>query len=479
MTEENTAETQGVGDTQESELDRIAGAEREVTSTPESETTTETTEIALGIWEQVVAFGESLLRPWAFYQVLIALGLLAVSLALTKLIKPRFYAWLKSREGWSKLRYRYAMMVHRRMPLFLFNFLIWFTVWMMQAVTWPSRSYLLVGLANLALAWLVVVAVLRVVQNTTLRTFLRYGAWIWVTLVLTGLRDDAVQLMDSMALVFGESRLSLWMIAQAVVLLGLTFAITRLLSRQADARLKRSEDISPSMRVLFGKLLQVFLYTAAFFVGLRIIGFDLKGLAFLTGFIGVGLGFGLQKVVSNLVSGLIIVMDKSIKPGDVISLGETFGWINSLGARYISVVTRDGKEFLIPNEDLITNQVVNWSHSDSYVRLDIFFGTAYGDDPHVVRKVAIEAAKSVGRVLHYPNTPVCHIVGFGDSSVDYIPRFWIEDPTGGLTNIRGNVYLALWDAFHEHGISLPFPQREVRMLEERAPIPAAPTPSPD
>ncbi len=466
MAEENTTETQGIGDTQESELDRIAGAEREVASQPPAEDTTETTEIALGIWEQLVAFGESLLRPWAFYQVVIALGLLGLSFAIAAWLKPRFYAWLKSREGWSKLRYRYAMMVHRRMPLFVFNLLIWFTVWLMQAATWPSRSYLLVGLANLAMAWLVVVAVLRVVQNTTLRAFLRYGAWIWVTLVLTGLRDDAVQLMDSMALVFGESRLSLWMIAQAVVLLGLTFAITRLLSRQADARLKRSEDISPSMRVLFGKLLQVFLYTAAFFVGLRIIGFDLKGLAFLTGFIGVGLGFGLQKVVSNLVSGLIIVMDKSIKPGDVISLGETFGWINSLGARYISVVTRDGKEFLIPNEDLITNQVVNWSHSDSYVRLDIFFGTAYGDDPHVVRKVAIEAAKSVQRVLHYPNTPVCHIVGFGDSSVDYILRFWIEDPTGGLTNIRGNVYLALWDAFHEHGISLPFPQREVRMLED-------------
>lgn len=474
MAEENTTESQTVGDTQETELDRIAGAEREVAATPPSDSTTETTEIALSIWDQVVDFGESLLRPWAFYQVLIALGLLALAYALAAVIKPRFYAWLKTREGWSKLRYRYAMMVHRRMVLIVFNGLVWFTVWAMRAVTWPSRSYLLVGLANLALAWLVVVVVLRVVQNTTLRTVLRYGAWIWVTLVLTGLVDDAVRLMDSMALQFGETRISLWMIAQAVVLLGLTFAATRLLSRQADARLMRSEDISPSMRVLFGKLLQVFLYTAAFFVGLRIIGFDLNGLAFLTGFIGVGLGFGLQKVVSNLVSGLIIVMDKSIKPGDVISLGETFGWINSLGARYISVVTRDGKEFLIPNEDLITNQVVNWSHSDAYVRLDIYFGTAYGDDPHLVRKVAIEAAKSVKRVLHYPNTPVCHIVGFGDSSVDYILRFWIEDPTGGLTNIRGNVYLALWDAFHEHGISLPFPQREVRMLDYKE-APTTPT----
>ena len=177
----------------------------------------------------------------------------------------------------------------------------------------------------------------------------------------------------------------------------------------------------------------------------------------------MGLGFGLQKVVSNLVSGVILLLDRSIKPGDVISLGETFGWINSLGARYVSITTRDGKEYLIPNEDLITGQVVNWSHSNDYVRLDIYFGTAYADDPHEVRRIAIEASQKVERVLSFKK-PVCHIVGFGDSSVDYILRFWISDPTGGLTNIRGNVYLALWDAFKEHGISIPFPQREVRLL---------------
>ena len=173
-----------------------------------------------------------------------------------------------------------------------------------------------------------------------------------------------------------------------------------------------------------------------------------------------------RKVVSNLVSGVIILLDKSIKPGDVISLGETFGWINSLGARYVSVVTRDGREYLIPNEDLITGQVVNWSHSNDFVRLDIYFGTSYDDDPHLVRRVAIEAVGSLDRVLSNPKAPVCHIVGFGDSSVDYILRFWIEDPTGGLTNIRGAVYLALWDAFQAHEISIPFPQREVRVLKD-------------
>ena len=251
----------------------------------------------------------------------------------------------------------------------------------------------------------------------------------------------------------------------ALVVIGALFTLARLISTTTAANIRKNEDISPSMQVLAVKGLQLALYGCAFFLGVKAVGIDLTGLAVLSGAIGVGLGFGLQKVVSNLVSGVIILLDKSIKPGDVISLGDTFGWIQTLGARYASVVTRDGKEYLIPNEDLITGQVVNWSHSNDFVRLDIHFGTAYNDDPHQVRALAIEAAKSVDRVLSF-KAPVCHIVGFGDSSVDYILRFWIKDPTGGLTNIRGNVYLALWDTFKENDISIPFPQREVRMLED-------------
>ncbi|MEQ9693115.1 mechanosensitive ion channel domain-containing protein [Shimia sp. SDUM112013] len=423
-------------------------------------------DIALGVWDQIVDFAEGLVRPWNAYQVAIALVLIAAAYLLAKLLRPRLYEWMKDREGWPKWRYRYLVTLHRRMPLVLFVILIWVTVWIMQGITWPSRSYLLAILANLSTAWLVVVVVVRLVNNAFLRAVLRYGAWIWVTISILGLSEEAMQLLDSAAVDLGSARISLWHVAQGVVILGFAIAIVRFLSRQSAATIKRNDSISPTMQVLIVKALQVILYGLAFLIGLRTLGFDLRGLAVLSGFIGVGLGFGLQKVVSNLVSGIIILLDKSIKPGDVISLGETFGWINSLGARYVSVVTRDGREYLIPNEDLITGQVVNWSHTNAYVRLDIYFGTAYGDDPHKVRKIAIEAAKSVDRVLTYPNTPVCHIVGFGDSSVDYILRFWIEDPTQGLTNIRGNVYLALWDAFQAEGISIPFPQREVRMLED-------------
>jgi small-conductance mechanosensitive channel len=309
--------------------------------------------------------------------------------------------------------------------------------------------------------------VTRLIANNFARSMVRYLGWVWITLSVLNLTDEAIALLDSAAVTFGDSRYSLWLAIRAAIILSLLFFLAGFASKTSSQRIRSNSDISPSMQVLVIKFLQMVLYAGAFFIGLKSIGFDLTGLAVLSGAIGVGLGFGLQKVVSNLVSGIIILLDKSIKPGDVISLGETFGWIEALGARYVSVVTRDGREYLIPNEDLITGQVVNWSHSNDFVRLDLFFGTAYNDDPHLVRKVAIEAAQSVDRVLTDRAT-VCHIVGFGDSSVDYILRFWIKDPTGGLTNIRGNVYLALWDAFKAHGISIPFPQSEVRLLNDTA-----------
>ena len=427
-------------------------------------TTEDLTEIALGSLTWAQAMVDNLLRPWNAYQILIALGVFAVAHLLSFILKPRLHSWMRTREGWPKWRMRALVVIHRRFRMILYVALIWAVVFVMGQITWPSRSYLLVIIANLATAWLLIAFATRLIKNPLMRGFVRYGAWIWVTLSITGLADETQNLLESAAFTIGEWRLSLWLILQAVVLLAALLTFARLVSGSTAATIRRNEDISPSMQVLAIKFLQVALYGAAFFIGLRIVGVDLTGLAVLSGAIGVGLGFGLQKVVSNLVSGVIILLDKSIKPGDVISLGETFGWINSLGARYVSVVTRDGTEYLIPNEDLITGQVVNWSHSNEFVRLDIYFGTAYGDDPHKVRKIAIDAAQSVDRVLSF-KPPVCHVVGFGDSSVDYILRFWIRDPTGGLTNIRGNVYLALWDAFQENGVSIPFPQREVKVLE--------------
>ncbi|MCU9848346.1 mechanosensitive ion channel [Defluviimonas sp. WL0024] len=398
-------------------------------------------------------------------QLATILSCVALAWLLDRQIGPKFEDWIRSLEGRPKWQLRWLIVLRNRMALAYFATLCWLASGAFSLIyTFPSRRYLLTLAATIATAWLFIRIAAQVVRNRSLRRLTVWGLTIYATIYYLGLVDEAAILLDDISIEFGDFKLSVLAILKAAIVTALLVIAARTASHTAARRIGANEDISPSMRVLTVKFLQITLYSAAFFIGLKAVGFDLTGLAVLSGAIGLGLGFGLQKVVSNLVSGVIILLDKSIKPGDVISLGDTFGWIEELGARYVSVVTRDGKEYLIPNEDLITGQVVNWSHTNQFVRIDLFFGTAYGDDPHLVRKIAIEAAHSVKRVLS-SRPAVCHITGFGDSSVDYILRFWISDPVEGLTNVRGNVYLALWDAFKKHGISIPFPQREVTVLK--------------
>jgi small-conductance mechanosensitive channel len=417
------------------------------------------------LWGQGMAQAKLLLLPSRLWQIAILVACLLAAMLLKRWFEPSFREWMRTLEGRPKWQLRTLVMLNRRMSLIFFTILIWLSSYAMAEITpFVSRRFLLELVGTIAFAILIVGFAARLVRNPPIRRIVTWGLWIYVTLYYLGIVEEVSHFFDSLALSVGDFRISILTIIRALVIIGVLFTFARLVSQTTASRIRANEDISPSMQVLAVKVLQLILFGSAFFIGLKAVGFDLTGLAVLSGAIGVGLGFGLQKVVSNLVSGIIILIDKSIKPGDVISLGETFGWINALGARYVSITTRDGKEYLIPNEDLITGQVVNWSHTNNFVRLDIYFGTSYGDDPHIVRKLAIEAAKDTERVIA-GRPPVCHIVGFGDSSVDYILRFWITDPTGGLTNIRGNVYLALWDTFRDNGISIPFPQREVRVLD--------------
>lgn len=419
------------------------------------------------LWLWLYLSVTSLLLPPRLTQVVILVLLFFLAYGLNRWLGPKLYDQMRKLEGWPKWRLRVLVVVHQRLQLIFFVALSWCSVGLMaQYSVFGSRRYILVLIATIATALLLAGFASRFVRNRTLRRIVRWGLWIYITLHYLNLDKATAEFLDTAAIQFGNFRLSALVVLKALIVLGLLFTVARVASTQITKQVSDNEDISPSMRVLTVKFVQIGLYGAAFFLALKAVGFDLTGLAVLSGAIGVGLGFGLQKVVSNLVSGVIILLDKSVKPGDVISLGDTFGWINALGARFVSVITRDGREFLIPNEDLITGQVVNWSHSNDLVRLDIFFGASYSDDPHKVRDLAVKAASSVDRVLN-TQPAVCHIVGFGDSTVDYILRFWIKDPTKGLTNIRGNVYLALWDSFKENDISFPFPQREVRLLKNQ------------
>ena len=405
----------------------------------------------------------SMVQPWKLYQLaIIAAAFLLAHVAAARL-RPRLQARMREMDLTMR-RARFLITLLKRLRVMLFCAIAWSVVLVLRQVTWPSRSQLIALAASLATAWVVVTITSRTASNKLLAQVIAVSAWTLVALGMLGWLPATVAFLDQAALDLGDTHLSLLLMLKTVLTLTVLVWLAALVSRLVERRLAGVEEMSPSMRVLVEKLSRIVLFALAVVVGLQTIGFNLTSLTVFSGAIGLGLGFGLQKVVSNLVSGFILLLDRSIKPGDVISLGETFGWITSLGARYVSVVTRDGREYLIPNEDLITGQVVNWTHSNDLVRLDVYFGVAYASDPHHVRRVAREAAAKVSRVV--PDTPpVCHIVGFGDSSVDFILRFWIRDPNKGLTNVRGDVYLALWDAFAAEGIQIPFPQREVKILD--------------
>lgn len=430
-----------------------------------AETGTGTAEVltsAQEFWEELAKLGTRLVQPWTLYQLVIILCIAFFCMLLARAIMPKCQQWCEGKKGIYEHIANVILDVQRRLALAFYVPIAMSVVSLMQLYTWPSRSFFIGLSVKLAFYWLVISIISSLIKNKALRSFLTRLGWVIATLHITGFLEPTRNLLDSIALEIGDTRLSLLMVMIAVFSLLALFVMASLISKAGTKRLQKIDDMSPSIKVLLSKSLQIALYTTAFILSLKTVGFDLGSLAVLSGAIGLGIGFGLQKIVSNLISGIIILLDKSIKPGDVISLNDTFGWITQLGARYASVTTRDGREHLIPNEDFITNQVINWSHSSDFVRLDIFFGVDYASNPHKVKKVASLAPLTVDRVVNNP-APVCHVVNFGDSSIDFILRFWIRDPNKGLTNIRGNVYLALWDTLQENNINIPFPRREITM----------------
>ncbi len=268
--------------------------------------------------------------------------------------------------------------------------------------------------------------------------------------------------LQNISLPLGNIDINLWAIIWAIAALFFMLWIAGLSTRLVDAAIQPRNDIPPSIKVLIGKATRLCLYATAILGALKIGGVPLGGLAVFSGALGLGLGFGLQKIISNLVSGVIILMDKSIKPGDVIEIEGTYGWINSLRTRYISVITRDRKEILIPNEDFMTNKVINWSFSDRIVRIKAYVGVSYSTDVKKAIRLCKEAASNIPRVLKDP-APNCLLLGFGDSSIDLQIGFWIDDAPQGVKNIRSEVLLAIWETFRENNIEIPFPQRDLHI----------------
>ncbi len=297
--------------------------------------------------------------------------------------------------------------------------------------------------------------------------------WLVFAADYLGWLNPIIALLDSIGLASGKSRVTVWSVLKLLFTLTLFVLVAAWVSRWIDRRLKKLSTLAPSTRIGLAKFANAFLIALSILVGLNTAGVDLTALTVLTGAIGLGLGFGLQSIASNFVSGFVLLMDRSIKPGDVISLSgqsgtstENFGWVQELRGRYVVVRDRDGIEMLVPNQQLISNAVINWSYTDPRIRLKLPIRVSYSDDPELALKILLAACEGQRRVLRDP-PPVSRLMQFGDHGIELELRFWISDPQEGVNNVRSEVNRTIWALFKENNITIPVAQREIRMLPAR------------
>ena len=298
--------------------------------------------------------------------------------------------------------------------------------------------------------------------------------WLTISFELLGWFDRLESTLDAIDLIPGKATFSLWALLKSVVVVTGFVVITSLIARTVERRVMAMQSLSLSTRIGISKFSYFFLIGLGILLGVNATGVDLTALTVLTGAIGLGLGFGLQAITSNFVSGFVLLMDKSIKPGDVISFTqhtgtstENFGWVQELRGRYVVVRDRDGVETLVPNQNLITNSVINWSYSDQRVRLRLPVMISYQDDPEIALELLIEAAREHPRILRDPG-PVSRLMSFEDYGMKVEVRFWIRDPMNGVNNVRSDVNRKIFKLFREAGITIPVSQHEIRVLDPAA-----------
>jgi small-conductance mechanosensitive channel len=349
--------------------------------------------------------------------------------------------------------------------------LLWLAMTVLGLSERPN-ALLRTGVTLLA-AWIAIHLASQFVRHRSWAKLISWAAWSIAALSILDLLEPTISVLDAAAITIGQVTISLYDVIRSTIALAVLLSVALYLASLLESRIRTSQTLSPTVQVLFTKSLKIVLVSLAVLFAINAVGIDLTGLAVLGGLGVVALGFGLQKIVSNLISGVILLLDKSIKPGDIISVAGTYGWVTALGGRYVSVVTRDGVEHLIPNETLISQPVENWTHTQRRTRLKLDVGVHHESDVRSVIALCEEAARSTERVLPDP-APKCLFIEFGESSLKLQLRFWIGDAQNGVQNVKSDVLLQIWDRFKEHGVRVPYPQRDlhIRSSAERTPLPA-------
>ncbi|HKX80181.1 MAG TPA: mechanosensitive ion channel domain-containing protein [Novosphingobium sp.] len=283
---------------------------------------------------------------------------------------------------------------------------------------------------------------------------------------------SVIDTMDRIAISAGSMRISLFDVLVVVTVIVGMIATAYFASKLLHKMLARMTALEDAQRLLAEKLVSLAIWAMAILIGIDILGIDLTAFAFFSGAFGLAIGFGLQKTFGNLIAGIILLMDRSIKPGDVISVADqagnsTFGQIRRIGIRAVSVTTRDQREYLIPNENLMINQVENWSYSSRNVRMQVEVGISYRCDIAQAEELMLAAARSCKRVLDAP-PPTVWLKEYGERSLNFIIHCWIKDPEEGVGNVRSEILKKLWWLFKENDIEIPFPQLDLNLKDSDA-----------
>jgi small-conductance mechanosensitive channel len=411
--------------------------------------------------------GAEVTSPWFYLQLGLVLAAAGIALAVGAAIRSRIDLKSLGKDWPIPLRVFMRVLIGSASTA-VFAALMIAARLIMAASTWPSRSYLLSIAAKLALAWLIIRLVTSVIRNSTLVRLVSLSAWLVAALSIVGQLDPVIEALDSVAIVLGGLRLTPLLLIKLGVLLIAALWLTNITSNFVESRITQSSDLTPSLQVLLVKMIRVGLMVFAVAVVLSAVGINLSALAIFSGAAGVGIGFGLQKIVANFISGIILLVDKSVKPGDLVTIGDSSGRISAMKTRYISVAAGDGREFLIPNEDLVTQKVTNWTYTDKNTLVKVLFGTNYDADPRLVCKLAIETAAGAPRALKN-KPPNCILTEFAESGMKFSLTFWIADPDG-MDNVKSDVMLALWETFRRENIKVAYPVREILVRGGALPV---------
>ncbi len=278
--------------------------------------------------------------------------------------------------------------------------------------------------------------------------------------------QTAVAALDHWGFMIGTARISLWTALVSLFVLLAALVIGRVVIKLASWLIGKIHGIDTTQQLLAKKLVAIVVWTLTFLLAVDMLGVDLTALAVFSGALGLALGFGLQKTFGNLLAGIILLMDRSIKPGDVIAVNDgisnTVGQVKKIGIRAVSVITRDKKEYLIPNENLMINQVENWSYSSRDVRIKVPVPVSYECDIEQVEALMMQATREAKRVLDQP-APAVWLSSFERDAIEFEIQFWIHDPEEGIGNVRSDLLKRLWRLFRENGIKVPFPQQDIHL----------------